>query len=341
MNPALNVGVQWVLPVVVAVLLLWAIVALIRWLTPRREGARAIGQVLQLAAFVVAVVLVVLALPFADSTQGQLLSLFGIVFTGVIGLASTSFVSNAMAGFMLRSVSGFHGGDFVRVGDYFGRVTETALFHTEIQNEDRDLVTLPNLYLITHPVEVVRSDGTLISANVSLGYDVNRRRVREVLIEAAERAELTDAFVQVTELGDFSVGYRVSAFLHDVSGLVTRRSSLRGHMLDALHEAGIEIVSPTFMNQIPRKPDEPVLPGRYHVSDDEEQGRAETLMFDKAEMAGRVKKIQDQRERLLSEIAELKGNPQTQEFELGWRQRQVESLDEILASLSAGADEAG
>jgi len=37
------------------------------------------------------------------------------------------------------------------VGDYFGRVTERGLFHVEIQTEDRDLATLPNMFLVSQP----------------------------------------------------------------------------------------------------------------------------------------------------------------------------------------------
>ena len=60
----------------------------------------------------------------------------------------------------------FRPGDFVRVGERLGRVTERGLFHTEIQTEDRDLTTLPNLYLVTNPVTVVRASGTIVSTTV-------------------------------------------------------------------------------------------------------------------------------------------------------------------------------
>ena len=79
-----------------------------------------------------------------DSTRGQIITLMGLVITGVIALSSTSFVANIMAGLMLQVVKSFKPGDFVRVGEYFGRVTERGLFHVEIQTEDRDLTTLPN-----------------------------------------------------------------------------------------------------------------------------------------------------------------------------------------------------
>ena len=89
-----------------------------------------------------------------------------------------------MAGFMLRTVKSFGLGDFVRVNERFGRVTERGLFHTEIQSEDRDLTTLPNLYLTAHPLKVVRASGTVISCQLSLGYDIPYYKVEPLLKQA-------------------------------------------------------------------------------------------------------------------------------------------------------------
>ena len=93
-----------------------------------------------------------------------------------------------MAGLMLKAVGSFRTGDFIRVDQHFGRVTEKFLLHTEIQTEDRDLVTLPNLYLISHPMRVVRSSGTLISCELTLGYDIHRRKVTDLLRQSGEKA---------------------------------------------------------------------------------------------------------------------------------------------------------
>jgi small conductance mechanosensitive channel len=145
------------------------------WLLRRRElGAeRRLPRELAMLLMTIAGVLVVIRLiPMSDSTRGQVLTLLGIVLTGVIALSSTTFVANAMAGLMLRIIKSFHPGDFIRIGEVFGRVTERGLLHTEIQTQDRDLTAFPNLIIITNPVTVVRSSGTIVSANVSLGYDV-------------------------------------------------------------------------------------------------------------------------------------------------------------------------
>ncbi len=122
---------------------------------------------------------------------------------------------------MLRLLNSFRPGDVVRVREHFGRVTESGLFHTEIQTEDRDLTTLPNLHLVCNPVPVVHSEGTMISMSVSLGCDVDHRPVENLLREAAKTNGLKDSCVHVMELGDYSVTYRASGFLEEVKQLLT------------------------------------------------------------------------------------------------------------------------
>jgi len=150
---------------------------------------------------------------------------------------------------MLKVIGGIRPGDFLTVGDHTGRVSEQGLLHTEIQTEDRTLTTIPNMFLINNPHTVVRSTGTIISATVSLGYDVSRFKIEKALIEAAQRSGLKESYVQVMELGDFSITYRIAGFLEKIKFVISARASLRAHILDVLHENGIEIVSPNFMNQ--------------------------------------------------------------------------------------------
>ena len=294
----------------VVVMGLW----LAHWLLLRRrtdlgsEG-KTPRQIAMLLLTIAGIVCVLIALPVQDATRGQLMSLVGVALTAVIALSSTTFIANAMAGLMLRAVKSFRPGDFIHVGEQFGRVTERGLFHTEIQTEDRDLTTLPNLHLVSNPLTVVRASGTIVSARLSLGYDVSHAVVRPLLVEAAGAAELSEPFVQVVDLGDFSVTYRVAGFLAEAKQLLTARSRLRMKVLDTLHDAGIEIVSPTFMNQRVLQRGEAVVPedrasGRYRaVADDKEA--PEEMIFDKAESAEKIEQLRKERVELLAEIKAL------------------------------------
>jgi small conductance mechanosensitive channel len=255
------------------------------------------------------VVLAVMALPLEDKTQQNMLAILGLVLSVAVALSSTTFVGNMMAGLMLRSIGSFAPGDFVRIEDQFGRVTVRGLFHTEIQTEDRDLATIPNLYLVSKPIKVVRSSGTFLSATLSLGYEYSHTQIIPLLKQAAVNTGLEDPFVRLMELGDDSVQYQIAGFLSEVKQLLSMRSSLRRHVLDTLHGAGVEIVSPNFMNQRRLDPSKPVMPtAAVHGSPTAthtEDEVPEELIFDKADRAEKQEQLRTEQRTLAARIAEL------------------------------------
>jgi small-conductance mechanosensitive channel len=306
-----------------------------RFAPPPGQGQMA-RQLLITALVGIFVIGFILSLPIGDAPRGQLLSLVGLLVTAAIALSSTTLVGNAMAGLMLRSIRNFRAGDFIIVNEHRGRVSEKGWLRTEIQTERRNLTTLPNLYLVTNPVSVIRSSGTFISATVSLGYDVPREKVHECLLRAAEQADLEDPFVFVVELGDFSIIYQAAGFLEDVKYLLSAESALRESMLDSLHHAGIEIVSPSFMNQRQLEKSQLFIPKTSHAKKDRtsspEETRPEELMFDKADKAESEAKIEQQLKAVIDEIDKLK---KSESNESGKEQdeAQIEELKQKKAAL--------
>jgi len=302
------------LPAMITVLIGLLVVTLAyRLLIKRRtpsSGSRITPQLLIAALAGIAVVALILQLPIGEAARGQLLSLLGLLVTAAIALSSTTLLGNAMAGIMLRSIRNYGPGDFIIVEGHRGRVSELGLLRTEIQTERRNLTTLPNLYLITTPVTVVYASGTFVAATVSLGYDVPRKKIEQCLTAAAENAGLTEPFVFVLELGDFSVTYQAAGFLGEVKFLISAESKLRACMLDALHEAGIEIVSPTFMNQRQLSADRLFIPKQSKAAEPTpkaaDESRPEERMFDKAELAESEAKLMQELESIHAELDKLK-----------------------------------
>lgn len=301
--------------------------------TARRSPAA--RQVAMLVVNALGVVVCVLALPVSEALRVQLLTLLGLVLTGVVAFSSTTFVANAMAGLMLRAVSNFRPGDWLRVGDQFGRVTERGIFHTEIQTEERDLATLPNLYLVTNPVKVVAASGTIITTTLSLGYDLDHAEIEAHLLEAARASGLDDPFVHILELGDFSVTYRVAGFLPEVKHLLSVRSRLQASILDTLHGAGVEIVSPNFMNQRRLADGARFVPGpRSPAPAPPEAPAPEEKIFDKAEEKASLEELRVERDSLLVELESLEkahgeasGDEKTRlESEIARRRGRIESI---------------
>jgi small-conductance mechanosensitive channel len=309
------------------------------------EGVRFAHQITMLLVTAAGLVAAIVALPIEADMRGNLLSLLGLVLTAVIALSSTAFVSNAMAGLMMRAVRAFRTGDFVSVEDQFGRVTERGLFHTEIQTEDRDLVTLPNLWLVTRPVKVMRATGTVVSATLSLGYDIDRTRVERLAVSATADAGLTDGFVQVLELGDFAVTYRVAGFLTEVKQVLTARARLRACTMDRLHGAGIEIASPTLMDQRAVGAEARFAPPPGSVSPGRSDGTEapENLIFDKADAAERIDELRTKQQELAAEVAELEerkaeGDAEAVEGELRRARRRLEIIEGRLAAAEQASE---
>lgn len=278
------------------------------------------------AAVVLAVIALLIAIPINDGLRGQLFGLLGILVSAIIALSSTTIVGNIMAGIMLRSVNSFNMGDFIKIDSHFGRISEIDLLHVEIQTEDRDLKTLPNLYLIHQPFTVIHSTGTIISSEVSLGYDVDRNRLEKLLLRAARDAGLGDPFVQIMALGDFSVNYRVGGMLNEVKHLISSRSRLRAKILDHLHNSGIEIASPTLMNQRQFPKETQYIPSWSAASESSpEPSAVEDMVFDKAERATKVDRLRQRLETNLKKMGEL----EEQAKEVRDDQQKLEMTDKV------------
>lgn len=308
MENLLHTLMDFLPPLLVAVVVIGALAVADRLLIgkPRlHRRYRLWRQLAMIALTLVALVAVVLALPVGESLRAELLGLLGILLTGIVAFSSTTFIANIMAGLMLRSVRSFRPGDFVEAGDFFGKVTEQGLFHTEIQSDDRDLIALPNLFLATNPVKVTHFSGTVLSCEISLGYDVPHGKVEQVLKQAAADAGLEDPFVQILTLGDFSVTYKAAGFYREVRHLLSQRSAFKGAVLDALHGAGIEIVSPTFMNQRVLGEEQRFIPSPRPAPHDvsgAEDIFPETLLFDKANKAERIQMLENRKAGLEEEL---------------------------------------
>lgn len=319
LGPWLIWGGGLVLAVLLIGLLVWLFFGRRHDLTKVQLRAR--GAII-LPLVILGVLLLLVTMPVSDTINNSLIGLFGLCIAAIITLGSTTIFANFMAGAMMYHVRSFRPGDYIRIDDHAGRVTAKGLFHVEIQTEDRDLITLPNAYLITNPVRVVRSSGTIIACTVSVGYDTPHTRVRELLTGAIEEAGLDDGFVQVTDLGDNAIHYRACGLLEDTKKLVSARTALRTQVLDALHHAGIEVMSPGYISF--RRGADEVIPERVRKKTTEPAASPEAIIFDKADDAERL-------DRVKHALAEARAKVKELEDQLG--QCEGEDKDERKAAI--------
>lgn len=290
---------------------------------------------------IIATVSFILSLPIEKSLKGQILSFLGIIISAGIALSSTTVLGNLIAGIMNNSMKRFKNGDLIKIGELQGRVVRRSIFHTEIQLEDSNFVTIPNLYIASNPVKLTRKTNTVISTTVSLGYDVPRTKIEEALKKAAEAAELNDPYVYITELGDYSVVYKIHGFLADTGKFFSTSSLLNAKVMDLLHEYKIEIVSPTFMNQ--RRVDEkmfiPVV--KKEKEPDKDEKSPEELIFNEALEAAEIEKkkeniikLQERKEKLKTELKETKESKRSETIKSS-----IERIDKLVEKIETSIEE--
>ena len=305
------------------------------WIFKKLKNTKIYGNILKnsIAALIIFVGLLIfiLSFPIDKTLKGQILSFLAIVVSAGIALSSTTVLGNLIAGIMNNSMNRFRNGDLIKIGDLQGRVTKKSIFHTEIQLEDSNFITIPNLYIATNPVKLTRKTDTVISTSVSLGYNISRITIEKSLKEAAILTGLTDPYVYITNLGDFSVSYKIHGFLADSSKYFSTNSLLNANVMDVLHKRKIEIVSPTFMNQINAN-DKVFIPKeiiKNKTSKDEK--KPEDLIFDEAiksekneENKNKLKQLTEQQKLLRKKQKDLK-----KEDEIDKNESSIKNIDKL------------
>jgi small-conductance mechanosensitive channel len=215
------------------------------------EWARPTARIFGLLIFALVAVAVFPYLPGAGSSAFQAI---GIFVGAVISLGSGSSVSNAIAGFVITYMRPFAVGDFVKIGDTSGTVTEQSALVVRVLTIRNENVTLPAAMVLSSQIvnysAQARTGGVAIRTSVTIGYDVPWRKVHGLLLEAASRTthvlERPEPWVIQTALSDFYVCYELDVYVDrpEIAHLVL--SELNQNVQDAFFRSGVEILSPHF-----------------------------------------------------------------------------------------------
>jgi small-conductance mechanosensitive channel len=190
-------------------------------------------------------------LPASDSPAFAGVSVFmGVLFS----LASSSALSNMIAGIVLTYTGAFRIGDRVKVGDSFGDILETTLLATRVRTIKNEDITIPNsLVLGTSIMNYSRASKTLgliLHTSVTIGYDAPWRQVHDLLIAAALGTPgivpEPRPFVWQTALNDFYVTYEINAYTNSPREMIDIYAALHARIQDEFYAGGVEIMSPHF-----------------------------------------------------------------------------------------------
>nr|WP_321506971.1 mechanosensitive ion channel family protein [uncultured Celeribacter sp.] len=188
-----------------------------------------------------------------------ILNTFGIQTTSIVavlgaaglavGLALQGTLSNVAAGVMIILFRPIKIGDFVEVAGKMGSVKDITLNFTELADLSNVQVIVPNSQVWGDIITNYSTNQTRRAEwTFGVGYGANLKTAEEVIrktILSDPRAQKTpEPFIQVNNLGDFSVDFLVRVWV-SAADFFQFQADMKRKVKEALDEAGVDIPFPT------------------------------------------------------------------------------------------------
>jgi small-conductance mechanosensitive channel len=199
-----------------------------------------------------------MAYPYLPGSGSEAFKGLSVLVGVMISIGASGIVGQAAGGLMITYTHTLRLGEFVRIGDTEGTVTDLGIFATRIRTGLGEEVTLPNAYVVANTIKnysrmLSSATGFALSAHVTIGYSTPWRQVHAMLIQAAQRTAGVLAepkpFVVQTALSDFYVEYRVvcCAGPEGPKQRALAMDALHANIQDVFNENEVQIMSPHYM----------------------------------------------------------------------------------------------
>jgi small-conductance mechanosensitive channel len=147
-------------------------------------------------------------------------------------------------------------GEYVRIGDQEGTVTDLGVFTTRIRTGLGEELTISNATVLAGTTRnysrAVQGQGYVLDTTVTIGYDTPWRQVHAMLEEAARRTPdiLQNPLPRIfqTTLSDWYPVYRLvcQARPTEPGPRAAVLSALHANIQDVFNEYGVQIMSPQY-----------------------------------------------------------------------------------------------
>ena len=208
-------------------------------------------KIIKILLYIFMIVLIYPYLPGSDSNIFKGASVFvGILFS----IGSSSALSNIVAGLVITYMRSFRLNDRIKIGDLTGDVIEKSLLNIRLRTSKNEEITIPNsTVLSSNTINYTTNSidkGLILHSTITLGYDVDWKKVYAVLIEAGLKTNLVlkdpSPFILQTSLDDFHVSYQLNIYTNHANKKNRIISELHENIQDSCNEHGIEILSPRY-----------------------------------------------------------------------------------------------
>ncbi|MEB7445925.1 mechanosensitive ion channel family protein [Klebsiella pneumoniae] len=197
------------------------------------------------------------AYPFLPGANSLAFKGISVFFGLMLTLGSTRVMTHAMSCLVLIYSRALRKGDWIRLADNEGQVSEIGVLATKILTRENYIVTVPNAVVVSGKIINLSAEsadgGVNLTTSVTIGYDTPWRQVHALLELAARRTPGIDQQIApvVRKLGllDWYTSYELQVRLLPTTKLPDGRNALHSSIIDVFNEFGVQIMSPNFVMQ--------------------------------------------------------------------------------------------
>jgi small-conductance mechanosensitive channel len=131
----------------------------------------------------------VLAYPYLPGSNSDAFKGVSVFLGVVLSLGSSGIVNQIMSGLTITYSRAVRVGDFVRIGDVEGTISQLGTLSTKVKTPRREEVTIPNAVVMsqvtTNYSRLSDSESVFVPTSLTIGYDTPWRQVQALLLLAA------------------------------------------------------------------------------------------------------------------------------------------------------------
>ena len=223
----------------------------LRWVD--QDTVRATRRLIQIGVWLFALAM---AYPFLPGAQTDAFKGISVLLGLMVSLGASSMLGQAFSGLIVTYSHTMRAGEYVRVGDVEGTVTEVGTFQTRMRTGMGEELTIPNTLIVGSVTRnysrAMAGSGYIVDTALTIGYDAPWRQVHAMMIDAARRTEGIIATpapkVFQTALNDYYAEYRVVAHALPTRPLPRAEvlNQLHANLQDVFNENGVQIMSPHY-----------------------------------------------------------------------------------------------
>jgi small-conductance mechanosensitive channel len=197
-----------------------------------------------------------MAYPYLPGAHTEAFQGLSVLVGLMVSLGASNLVGQAASGLILTYGRVYRKGEYVRIAEQEGTVTDLGIFATRLRTGLGEEVTLSNSTILAGTTRnysrVVKGEGFVLDTTVTIGYDTPWRQVHAMLCEAARRTPgvLVEPAPQVFQLAlsDWYPEYRLvcQAIPAEPRPRAQVLSALHANIQDVFNEYGVQIMSPQY-----------------------------------------------------------------------------------------------